>query len=60
MRVFSYRLLAAAAGSLLAAAPAPAQDGAHAAAGTPGVNAHRATDIVLDGRLSETVWSTPD
>jgi hypothetical protein len=50
-----YTLVAAA---LLAAAPAAAQNGAHPTEG-PAVSAHRATDIVLDGRLNEAVWSTP-
>ncbi len=50
-----YTLMAAA---LLAAAPAAAQNGAHPTEG-PAVSAHRATDIVLDGRLNEAVWSTP-
>ena len=44
--------------SLLAAAPAAAQNGAHPTEG-PAVSAHRATDVVLDGRLNEAVWSTP-
>ncbi|HEX6910928.1 MAG TPA: carbohydrate binding family 9 domain-containing protein, partial [Longimicrobium sp.] len=57
MRVFRYLPLAAA---LVAAAPAAAQDGGHASGTTPGVSAHRATDIVLDGRLDEAAWSTPD
>jgi hypothetical protein len=56
MRSPKYPLLAAA---LLAAAPATAQSGAHPTTG-PAVSAHRATDIVLDGRLNEAVWSTPD
>jgi hypothetical protein len=42
----------------LLAAPAAAQGGAHPTEG-PAVSAHRATDIVLDGRLGEAVWSTP-
>ncbi len=55
MRVSRYLSLAA----LIAAAPAAAQDGGHASSTTPDVSAHRATDIVLDGKLDETVWSTP-
>jgi hypothetical protein len=57
MRVIRYLPLAAA--MLAAAPPAAAQDGAHPST-TPGVSAHRATDVVLDGRLDEAVWSTPD
>ena len=53
MRVYCTSLIAAA---LLAAAPLAAQDGGHP---TLGVTAHRATDVVLDGRLDEAVWSTP-
>ncbi|WP_420129485.1 DUF5916 domain-containing protein [Longimicrobium sp.] len=55
MRSFRSMLFTAA---LLAAAPAAAQNGAHPTAG-PAVSAHRATDVVLDGRLDEAVWSTP-
>jgi hypothetical protein len=56
MRSPAYSLSAA---LLLAAAPLAAQGAAHSA-GTPapGVSAHRATDIVLDGRLTEAVWTT--
>jgi hypothetical protein len=54
MRTSPYALLAAA---VLAAAPAAAQDAGHPA--NLGVAAHRATDIVLDGKLDESVWSTP-
>jgi hypothetical protein len=57
MRTLRYPLAAT---LLLAAAPLAAQDGGHNAAGTPGVSAQRATDIVLDGRLDEAVWQTPD
>jgi hypothetical protein len=53
--ILRYTLAAAA---LLAAAPAAAQNGAHPTEG-PAVSAHRATDIVLDGRLNEAAWSTP-
>ncbi|HYR09920.1 MAG TPA: DUF5916 domain-containing protein, partial [Longimicrobium sp.] len=56
MRSLRYPLTLAA---LLAAAPAAAQNGAHPTTG-PAVSAHRATDVVLDGRLTEAVWSTPD
>jgi hypothetical protein len=56
MRSSPYTLFAAA---LLAAAPAAAQDGAHPTPG-PAVSAHRATDVVLDGRLDEAVWATPE
>jgi Domain of unknown function (DUF5916)/Carbohydrate family 9 binding domain-like len=56
MRSPAFALTAA----LLAAAPLAAQDGGHSTASTPGVAAHRATDIVLDGRLEELVWSTPE
>jgi hypothetical protein len=56
MRLSPYPLAAA---LLLAASSAAAQEGGHAA-GTPGVSAQRATDIVLDGRLDEAAWSTPD
>ncbi|HEX6368633.1 MAG TPA: hypothetical protein VF006_06865, partial [Longimicrobium sp.] len=56
MRAFRYTLAAAA---LALAAPAAAQNGAHPTAG-PAVSAHRATDVVLDGRLDEAVWSTPE
>jgi hypothetical protein len=55
MRTSPYTLLAAA---VLAAAPAAAQDAGHPA--NLGVAAHRATDIVLDGKLDEAAWSTPD
>ncbi|HEY0016402.1 MAG TPA: DUF5916 domain-containing protein [Longimicrobium sp.] len=55
MRASRYSLLAAA---VLAAAPAAAQDGAHPNEG-PAVSAHRATGVVLDGRLDEAVWATP-
>jgi len=55
VRVTAYALSAA---LFLAAAPLSAQDAVHTAS-TPGVTAHRATDIVLDGRLDEAVWSTP-
>jgi hypothetical protein len=54
MRTSPYALLAAA---VLAAAPAAAQDAGHPA--NLGVAAHRATDVVLDGKLDEAVWSTP-
>ncbi|HYW11369.1 MAG TPA: DUF5916 domain-containing protein [Longimicrobium sp.] len=55
MRAFHTTLIAAA---LVAAAPLAAQDaGGHPS--TLGVAAHRATDIVLDGRLDEAAWATP-
>ncbi len=44
---------------LLAAPPAAAQSGAHPSP-APGVTAHRATNVVLDGKLDEAVWATPD
>ncbi|HVH12468.1 MAG TPA: DUF5916 domain-containing protein [Longimicrobium sp.] len=56
MRALRSLLFAAA---VVAAAPLAAQDGGHSP-GAPGVTAHRATDIVLDGRLDEAVWTTPD
>jgi hypothetical protein len=56
MRSLRYPLILTA---LLAVAPAAAQDGAHPTTG-PAVSAHRANDVVLDGRLTEAVWSTPD
>ena len=45
---------------LALAAPAGAQNGAHASGATPRVQAVERTDpIVLDGRLDEAVWQTP-
>jgi hypothetical protein len=55
-----FRRYAPAAALLLAVAPLAAQEGGHSAPGNPAVSAHRATDIVLDGRLDEAVWATPD
>jgi hypothetical protein len=57
MRSLRYPLIAAA--LLFAAAPAAAQSGAHPTAG-PAVSAHPAVDVVLDGKLDEAVWSTPE
>jgi Domain of unknown function (DUF5916)/Carbohydrate family 9 binding domain-like len=54
MRTSRYLSLAAA---LLAAAPAAAQQTGHPQ--NLNVAAHRATDIILDGRLDEAVWATP-
>ncbi|HEX2211466.1 MAG TPA: DUF5916 domain-containing protein [Longimicrobium sp.] len=46
--------------ALACTAPAAAQDGAHGTAPTPSVRAvERTTPIVLDGRLDEAVWQTP-
>jgi hypothetical protein len=57
----SRRPFAAALAALLAcAAPAAAQNGAHPAGPTPRVQAvERTTPILLDGRLDEAVWQTP-
>ncbi|HEX8393097.1 MAG TPA: DUF5916 domain-containing protein [Longimicrobium sp.] len=43
---------------LLAAAPCAAQTAAHPS--TPSVSAHPAREIVLDGKLDEAVWATPE
>ncbi|HST63023.1 MAG TPA: carbohydrate binding family 9 domain-containing protein, partial [Longimicrobium sp.] len=56
MRAFHTSLIAAA---LLAAAPLAAQDAGGHPSTALGVVAHRATDIVLDGRLDEAAWATP-